>query len=184
MARQVDLRPTEPINAERHDREAFFCGVDSLDRYLKQQARKEAEQNIAQTFVLTTCERTDRILAYYTLSANRIKIYDLAVEMRKKLPKYEDVGVTLLGRFAVCSEAQRSGLRLGEHLLTDAKLKSWQAARVVASFGMIVNVLVSEKGDPTGFYLKYDFKSFPDNPKKLYLPMISIQKTLAACGLI
>jgi hypothetical protein len=184
VTQSITLRPVEPLDSSKHDRAAFRCGVDVLDRYLQQQARKEVAQNIAQTFVLTSIEEPTRILGYYTLSANRIYIGDLAKELTKRLPKYDDIGVTLLGRFAISDSLQVSSLRLGAHLLMDAKLKAWQASRVVASFGMIVDVLVGEKGDPSGFYLKYDFLPFPDKPKKLFLPMTTIEKTLRACGLI
>ncbi|MBX9879421.1 MAG: hypothetical protein K2Y22_13250 [Candidatus Obscuribacterales bacterium] len=184
MTDKITLNPTEPLDADKHDRSAFSCGVAALDLYLKQQARKEADQNIAQTFVLTSKKEPGKILGYYSLSANRIKISDLPKELTKRFPRYDDIGVTLLGRFAVDKSAQRGRLRLGEHLLTDAKLKSWQASCMVASFGMIVDVLVAEKGDPTDFYLKYDFVAFPDKTNKLYLPMLTIERTLRASGLI
>lgn len=184
MGEKITLKPTEPLDPDKHDRASFTCGVAALDRYLWQQARKEAQQNISQTFVLTSKEEPQKILGYYSLSSNRIRIDDLPMELTKKLPRYDDIGVTLMGRFAVIDSLQRGDLRLGEHLLTDAKLKAWCASQVVASFAMIVDVLVAEKGDPTGFYLKYDFVAFSDKVNSLYLPMITIEKTLRAGGVI
>lgn len=184
MEEKITLKYTEPLDPGKHDRASFTCGVAALDRYLWQQARKEAEQNISQTFVLTSKEAPQRILGFFSLSSNRIRTDDLPKELTNKLPGYDNIGVTLMGRFAVIDSFQRGNLRLGEHLITDAKLKVWRASRMVASFGMVVDVLVAERGDPTSFYLKYDFVAFPDTVNKLYLPMITIEKTLRAEGLI
>lgn len=187
MSAKITLGPTELLNVRKHNREAFSCGVADLDRYLKQQARKEAEHNISQTFVLTAVNEPSEILAYYSLSSNRIQINDLPKELSKRLPKYESIGVTLLGRFAVDEAYQRNqqpDLRLGEHLLTDAKLKAWKASRMVASYAMIVDVLITEKGDPTNFYTRYDFLPFSDKPNQLYLPMATIEKSLRLSNLV
>ncbi len=181
------LKPTELLDVNKHDRDAFCSGISALDTYIKQQARKEAEKNIAQTFILTSAEQPSKILGYYTLSSNHVQTDDLPKELSKKLPKYDSIGVTLLGRFAIdetYQSKQKTNLRLGEHLLADAKLKSWQASRVVASYALIVDLLVTEKSNPTGFYKKYDFVLFPDQVNKLYLPMTIIEKTLRLSGLI
>jgi len=63
-------------------------------------------------------------------------------------------------------------------------LRSWQASKTVASFGLVVDVLTGEKGDPTGFYVKYDFRPFPEDATKLILPMSAIEKSLKILRLI
>ncbi len=35
-----------------YDRAAFSCGVEPLDRYLKQQARQDLRRNVAAVFIL------------------------------------------------------------------------------------------------------------------------------------
>ncbi|MBS1991394.1 MAG: hypothetical protein JSS83_12810 [Cyanobacteria bacterium SZAS LIN-3] len=107
--------------------------------------------------------------------------------MKKKLPRYNYIGVTLLGRLAVAKEfshAKSPGLRAGELLLSDAKLRSYIASKTVASYAVIVDILIGEKGDPTNFYKRYDFVEFPSNPRKLYLPMATVEKTVNKAGLI
>jgi hypothetical protein len=178
------LKATEPLNTNKHDRKDFSSGVVKLDTYLWQQADKESKQNISQTFVLTSHEKPNSIMGYYTLSASSIQIDNLPDEIAIRLPKYKHVGVTLLGRFAIAEQFQKKGLKLGEHLLVDAKLKTWKASQVVASFALVVDILTAEKGDPTDFYLKYDFIAFPKTNNKLYLPMKTIERMLKANGLI
>jgi hypothetical protein len=176
-----------PLDADLHDRDSFTCGVSQLDLFLKTKARKESEANINKTFVLTLKDIPSEIVGYYTLSATRMRVSDLPQDLIKKLPRYDHLGVTLLGRFAIAEKYQHASLPghgLGKLLINDVKLRSWITSNSVASFALIVDVLVGEKGDPTGFYLKYDFVPFPHEPRKLFLSMATIEKTLRVAGLI
>jgi len=170
------------LDISKHDRSSFRCGVSELDLFFEQRARKESELNLSKTFVLTAEEVPDGILGYYTISPKHINTTDLASELTKRLPKYNEIGVTLLGRFAIAEEFQRAGLGLGTFLLNDVKYRVWNLA--TGSFGIVVDVLIGEKGDPTDFYRNYDFIPFPDNPRKLFLPMKTIEQTLHKAGLI
>jgi hypothetical protein len=186
-ARVLTLERTQPLDPQKHDRAEFTCGVSELDRFIKQQARKESDLNYSNTFVLTAKEEPKRILGYYSLSADGIPTSELPAEVTQKLPRYNRTPVTLLGRMAVSDtvdQDQRKDLRLGEVLITDAKFRAWSGAQSIASFAIVVDVLVGEKGDPTEFYEKYDFVKFPDTPGKLYLPIDTIEKTLMRAGII
>lgn len=103
----------------------------------------------------------------------------------KKLA-YKSIGTTLLGKLAVDKRWQRNNcnLRLGEHLLLHAMLSSWKAAQSVASWALVVDILVGEQGDPTEFYLRKGFIPFQDSKARLFLPMHTIESTLRAAQLI
>ncbi len=189
MAGKLTLRPTELLDISKHDRSSFKCGVSELDLFFQERARKESELNLSKTFVLTAEEVSNGILGYYTISPKHINTTDLPSELTKRLPKYNELGVTLLGRFAIAEEFQRTGHGLGTFLhglgtflLNDVKYRVWNLA--TGSFGIVVDVLVGEKGDPTDFYRSYDFIPFLDNPRKLFLPMKTIEQTLRKAGLI
>jgi len=55
----------EPLGA-KHDklRAGFSCGVEPLDRYLKQQASQDAKRRAAVAYALVS--QDDRIAGYYT----------------------------------------------------------------------------------------------------------------------
>jgi hypothetical protein len=181
MSKILSLQPTALLDPDKHDRAAFSCGVSELDQFLAQRARKESDQNLSKTFVLTAKELPGRIIGYYTISPKHINTSDLPSELTRKLPRYNELGVTLLGRLAIDQDfATNKGL--GSHLLTDVKYKVWGLQ--TGSFGIVVDVLIGETGDPTEFYLKHDFIQFSDTPNKLFLPMKTIQQTLKAGGLI
>jgi GNAT superfamily N-acetyltransferase len=156
-----------------HDREAFSCEVEALDRYLKEQASQDARRNVAVPFVLVTAEK--RIAGYYTLSAASLKGDDLPAELLKKLrlPRYPELPGTLIGRLAV--DVAYRGQGLGELLLLDALKRSWLGSRQVASLGVIVD---AKDESARRFYLRYDFLPFPENDKRLFLPMRTLEKLL------
>ncbi len=51
---------------EEHDRGNFTCGVESLDRYLKNQAGQDVRRKANAVFILSEIGESARILGYYT----------------------------------------------------------------------------------------------------------------------
>ena len=86
-----------------HDRAGFDCGEDSLNQFLKQRARQNAERNVSVTHVAVPDAGDPSILGYYTLLVRSIEREDFA--SARKLPPGE-IGVALLARLAVSVEAQ------------------------------------------------------------------------------
>jgi predicted GNAT family N-acyltransferase len=154
-----------------HDRAAFSCGVEVLDRYLREQASQDARRHAAAPFVLLTAE--NRIAGYYTLSASIILAENLPVETVKKLkwPRYPELPATLIGRLA--RDVRFRGQGLGELLLMDGLKRALKNVEVVASLAVIVDAKDEEAGR---FYARYGFLSFPDTKKRLYLPMKTVEK--------
>jgi predicted GNAT family N-acyltransferase len=161
----------EPLG--NHNRAAFSCGVEVLDRYLREQAGQDARRKAAMPFVLMTGE--NRIAGYYTLSANIILAEDLPVETVKKLkwPRYPELPVTLIGRLARDSVFRGQGI--GELLLIDALKRALTTSAQVASLAVVVD---AKDEEARRFYSTYGFLSFPDERKRLYLPMKTIEKLL------
>lgn len=167
MEKVASLR-IEPLN-NSHDRSLFDCGVEALDRYLKELAKQELQRRTAAVFVLVR-EGKSSILGYYTLSQSSVLLADLPERRRKKLPRYPQVPTTLLGRLATDRSGRGKGY--GELLLMDALKRAWQASQQVASFAMIVDV-IEVLPDPLPFYLRYDFEPLPTQARRLFLPLQS-----------
>jgi len=174
----TDLRGIELLH-RGHDRKAFRCGVENLDNYLRDRAISDTEKNLSRVFVLTLKVQPNTIVGYYYLSSLVVPLEGLPVAISKKL-NYRVIGTTLLGKLAVAEDWQRGRCRLqiGEHLLLHAMLSAWKASRSVASWALVVDSLVSENIDPTGFYAKHGFVRLQDSPGKLFLPMSTIEDTL------
>lgn len=159
----------EPLG-KQHDRAAFSCGKEALDRYIKKQAGQDAKRHYAASFVLIE-KGGKNILGYYTLSSFGINLQDLPGEMVKKLPRYPIVPATLLGRLAV--DKDHPGKGLGELLLMDALHRSLDQADVIGSTAVVVEAIEKQAFE---FYKHYDFLAFPDCRDRLFLPMKTINK--------
>jgi len=156
-----------------HDRAAFSCGSEPLDNYLKRQASQDVQKHAAACFVLTPDGKA--IAGYYTLSQYAVDLVELPADVAKKLPKYPEVPTTLLGRLAVDQNFRGQGL--GEFLLFDALERSLEQSKHVASAAVVVDA----KDDPAKrFYEHFDFTPFKDAPRRLFLPMTSIEKLFRA----
>jgi GNAT superfamily N-acetyltransferase len=159
----------EPLGRQ-HDRSAFLCGVEPLDRYLQEQAAQDARKRVAAPFVLVIDER---IAGYYTLSSASIRADHLSPELirKLKLPRYKYLPATLVGRLA--RDPAFRGQGMGELLLADALKRAWRASSQIASLGVIADA----KDDKAyRFYSGFGFLSFPDTRTCLFLPMQTVER--------
>lgn len=156
--------------AKAHERKSFDCGQQDLNRYLREQARQDAEKRVAAPFVLTQPDDL-KVLGFYTLSSSLIPVDELPPDLMKRLPRYGQLPVTLLGRLAVDRSAGGQGV--GEFLLMDALRRSLEAAQQIASMAVIVEAK-DERAE--NFYRHFDFQPFQQTPLRLFLSMAQVAK--------
>ena len=89
----------EPLT-KSHDRSGFRCGSEALDRYLAQQARQDAEKNVAAPFVLVE-PPSPAVLGYYTLSASVLNVADIPPAL---LQRASDGDGELLGELGLTDD--------------------------------------------------------------------------------
>jgi predicted GNAT family N-acyltransferase len=154
-----------PFDSRRHICSHFRCEKESLDNYILKQASQDLKRRVSTVFVLIDEPEMD-VLGYYTLSSYTVAITVLDEAFAKKLPRYPVLPATLLGRLAVdnSQKGKRLGeLLLGELLLVDALKKSLDAAMHVSSLAVVAEALDDQA---LGFYLKYGFQQFRQEPMK------------------
>ena len=161
----------EPLGRQ-HDRTAFQCAAEALDRYLKQQARQDADKRVAAPFVAVRPPDV-RVLGYYTLSASVLTLADLPDDLACKLPRYPQLPVTLLGRLAVDQSTKGQGL--GGHLLLDALHRSLAHADEIAAMAVVVD---AKDENAVSFYRHYGFLPLQAKPNRLFVPMRSVAQLL------
>jgi ribosomal protein S18 acetylase RimI-like enzyme len=155
----------EPLD-KHHDRAGFACGVEALDRYLRQQAGQESRRHVANCFV--GVDRGDKNVAgYYTLSATSVIFDSLPDAFRKKLPRYPEVPAALVGRLAV--DQRHRGKRLGQSLLIDAMRRTLQAD--IAAAVLIVD---AKDEQAANFYYRFGFLDIGPGRTRLYMPVAEI----------
>jgi len=75
----------------------------------------------------------------------------------------------MLGRLAV--DEHHRGRGLGEYLLVHALHRALTVSREVASLAVIVDAIDESA---RAFYEHFEFLPFPDQPRRLFLPMASV----------
>jgi predicted GNAT family N-acyltransferase len=158
-----------PLN-DGHDRAAFTCGVESLDRYLQTQAGQDVRRRANAVFVLADRTRPTQVLGYYTLCATAIAPGDVPDAARKHIPRYPLVSATLIGRLAV-SQA-RHGQKLGAVLLAGTLRRALASAETVGSSMIVVDAL--DEG-AAGFYAAHGFMRLPES-LRLVLAMRRVER--------
>lgn len=159
----------EVLNGE-HDRLAFACGEEQLDRYLQLQVSQDIRRRIANCFVAIDVA-TAKVAAYYTMSSASIPTHDLPVELTQRLPRYPTIPAVRIGRLAVDIRFQGSGL--GKALLADAAIKAIDAAP--AAFALLVD---AKNDQAVTFYKHHGFQQLESFPKILFLPLATAEKIL------
>ncbi len=158
----------EPLG-QHHRRAAFLCGVDELDRYLREQAGQAVRRKLAAVFVLNDVE-AQAIVGYYTLSALQIEPVGLPEHLAKKWPRHP-IPATLLGRLAVDRRYQGQGF--GDLLLHDALNRALKQSEQVGSMAVVVDV--KEEG-VRPFYERVGFQRFAASGSRLFIPMATIER--------
>lgn len=153
-----------------HDRAAFACGEEALDRYFQAQVTQDIRRHLANCFVAVEAA-AGTIAAFYTISAASIAVHDLPPEVTKRLPRYPTLPAVRIGRLAV--DLRFRGRKLGAALLADAALRSLSAT-AAASFTLLVDAKTDEA---VAFYEHHGFVRFVSQPRTLFLPLATFEKT-------
>jgi predicted GNAT family N-acyltransferase len=114
-----------------------------------------------------------RVLGYYTLSASVLTLADLPDDLTRKLPRFPQLPVTLIGRLAVDQVTKGQGL--GEHLLLDALRRSLAHADQIAAMAVVVD---AKDESAAAFYRHYGFLTLQSQPARLFVPMRLVAQLL------
>lgn len=154
-----------------HRVEAFTCGQESLDRWLRAYAGQSQRRDAARTFV--TAEPDGKVAGYYTLVAAQVEHGQATAEVRRGLPRHFPIPVALLARLAVANPHQ--GMGLGRSLLLDALQRVLRASSELAIRAVTVEAL-DERA--SSFYRTFGFEPSDLAPDTLMIPLQVVKQTL------
>ncbi|MGA2127981.1 MAG: GNAT family N-acetyltransferase [Xanthobacteraceae bacterium] len=157
----MTLFVTEPLSRD-HDRKAFHCGVEALDRYLREFAFQDIDRRVAGCFV--ALDDAHKIVGYYTLAATSIALDDLPADKKKRLPRYQTVPAILIGRLAV-DEAHR-GRGIGSGLIVDAVTRTDRLG-----IGAVALVVDAKDDAARAFYQATGFLRIVGEERRMFLEM-------------
>jgi GNAT superfamily N-acetyltransferase len=145
------LRVVAPL-ADHHSLEGFDCGVESLDRWLRQSAWTAAAAGSAATYALC---RGERVIGYYALAMASVSHARAPSRLRRGMP--DPVPVVLVARLAL--DRTEHGTGLGGHLLIDALRRCVRGGREFGAGAVVVDA-VDERA--VAFYRHLDFHQLDD----------------------
>lgn len=157
----------EPLIAQQ-DVAAFQCGVESLDKWLKQQAWKNQVSGASRTFVVCV---DNRVVAYYALASGAVVPEAVLGRFRRNMP--DPIPVVILGRLAVDLSLQGTGI--GRALIQDAGRRILHAAGAIGIRGVLVQALSDEAKT---FYERVGFDPSPLDPMMLMITLADLQNAL------
>ncbi|MDO8273626.1 MAG: acetyltransferase [Gammaproteobacteria bacterium] len=169
------------LQTDLHDRQGFDCGVLEVNEFLHKHARRQMEQRINRTWVLTTqgaepSAELVPLLGFFTLTHCSILRSEMPPETTSnRYPRYP-LPVIKLALIGVQSEHQRGALRIGETLLLEALLT---ARQIVMRTGLGIAVITDPLTDKSEqFFLKYGFQRMQrefGQRRTLFLPVKTLQ---------
>ncbi len=165
----------EPI-AKKHDRKAFDCGQEDLNRFLQQFARQAHEHGASKTYVAVDDADTKTILGYYTLSPAQVDFCHVPEVGRLNLGRH-DVGGFRLARLAVSKSLQ--GYGLGGQLLVAAARRCMRASQEVGGTALMIDAKDEKVAQ---WYASYGAVALLDAPLSLLLPYGVLVAALRKAG--
>lgn len=159
-------------------RTVFSCGVEALDRYLKQQASQDLKRKLAVVYLLID-SATNAIAGYYTLSSFSIDVSSVPEEQTRKVGRYPVVPAILIGRLA--RDLMYRGKGIGELLLADALQRAQSLSSQMGAWAVVVD---AKDAHARQFYESFGFLSTVDDEHRLFLPMKTIEESLRPTGAV
>ncbi|KQW31439.1 hypothetical protein ASE36_04085 [Rhizobium sp. Root274] len=168
----------ELLDPERHDRDQFSCGVETVDNYFRKTANKLAKAGNARIYVMTS--ETGDVVGFYALNAHSVDFTELPSRFARTRPSHGAIPAAFISMIGV--DKRYGGQGYGGDLLADALLRIVQAAERIGIAVVMLDVL--DDGDPDlvarrkTLYQRYGFEALPSNPLRLFMSVAVIREML------
>ncbi len=163
------MSETRSIEKLRRDHliDAFDCGQEDLNSWLRKHALQNQGAGAAQTYIGLV---GDVVIGYYSLAVGQIEYNDAPERLRKGLARHP-VPIMLLARLAVDKEWQKKGV--GRALLRDAVLRTMQAADIAGIRALAVH---AKDEQAQRYYEQFDFAASLADPLHLLVLLKDIRR--------
>jgi GNAT superfamily N-acetyltransferase len=153
-----------------HAVEAFDCGREALNLFLRKHALQNQRSRGSQTYVGLADEA---VIGYYALAVGSVEQEHAPERVRKGLAKHS-IPIMLLARLAVDLHWQKQ--EVGAALLKDAILRTLQAADIAGIRALVVH---AKDEDARTFYERFDFLPSPSDPLHLFMLLKDLGKIVS-----
>lgn len=154
----------------QHQREGFDCGDAALNDFLLRQAGQQQRRGFGKTYV-AVAEDGVTVTGFVTVSAGQVATSVLPAQL--KLPRYP-APMLRIGRLAV--DVRHQGQGIGQDLLAFTLRLAVEFSQRVGLYAVVVD---AKHDKAKAFYVRLGFIACVDNPLCLYLPVATLEQSLA-----
>jgi len=162
-----------PFRIERlasHDRKAFSCGQETIDKWFIELAGQQNDRGLAVVQVMVE-QSSGAVVGFYSRSNYAVIGSNLPQLGGKKLPARMQIPMHLLGKLGVLQAYQRRGI--GQTLVSHALQSAKSQTDVSASMGVVVDALNPALAP---WYQSLGFVAFPSSPLQLVMTLTAIER--------
>ena len=161
----------ELLDTQIHARNDFYNENPNIDKFLKERANREHEQNISDTYVLINDNDRKKILGFFTLSLSSVILSKIPLTLTKKISKYPKYGTVLLGRMG--RDHRHTPKGFGSIIIKEAMKESLKRGTFYA---LEVNAKKSEGDKLIKYYMGFGFVPLLDDKNHLIMSRDEIVK--------
>ena len=169
----------ESFDPHRHERTAFFSGVERIDNFLKRTARKQQDGDFTRIWVAVE-PGNPAILGYYAMNAHALEQGEMPPEMARDAPRHGSIPAAYLSIIGVTATRQGSGL--GRVLLADALVRAARAADHIGLKAVILDVIAdggeADTNRHQSFYRRMGFTPLPTQGLRMFITIKDVKKAM------
>jgi ribosomal protein S18 acetylase RimI-like enzyme len=159
----------EPLDRKRHDRAAFFCGVERIDNFLKITASNHAANDHGKVYVALE-SGSDAVIGFYAISPHSLDLSDFPEADRERMPRQPTVSAIYLSMVGVANRLQGRGV--GTFLMISALKKCVEGANVMGGHFVVLDAI---NNDAARMYRRIGFEYLPSHPGRMLMSMRAIR---------
>ncbi|GAA6210235.1 GNAT family N-acetyltransferase [Cognatishimia sp. WU-CL00825] len=159
-----------------HDRSAFSCGFDPIDKFLKEALSDHLKSGYLTAYMAARDGQND-VIGFYTLSAFAVSPDHITPPKRPRPPP--SIPATYIKVVAVHKDWQAKGI--GTALMVHALRKALEISGQIGTMAIVLDVLRDANFVRRAeFYQALGFRPMrdPENPDRVYLSMKDVAATL------
>lgn len=163
----------EPFDPEKHDRNAFSCGIELVDNYFQKTANKLAKADNVRLYVMCDSDAGNAVIGFYTINAHAVHYRDLPKKFARSRPSHGSIPaayISMIGR-----DRKYRGSGYGNDLLVDALKRIVGTADSLGIALVMLDVLDCGNADRVerrkALYESFGFAALPGQSLRLYLPI-------------
>ena len=162
----------EQFDGKRRGREAFDCGNDRLNNFLKITASKYVAEDNGQIYIAVD-QGSGKLVGYHAIGPHALDVSGFDEKTRKRFPRgWHRVPAFYLSMIATDTSVQGKGL--GTLLISDVFDRCIAAAEIVGGRFIVLDALNAKAGR---LYARMGFEALASQPERMIVSMAKVRRS-------